>query len=580
MWRPAIIQKAEAAVLEEKAAKLRGLAQVLDDQLGESFDAHLVAAGFAPHAAPAIRFDRLAQALRPLTDRLAAAFPNVGLGYYDAALDRIIAYGPSEQLGYLVGVVPPPDHLGRVAMARRSVRIAIGSMVRGDAMNCMHPIIRGDRVIGFAFANESMEDIYRQIQLGPSRSGQGMELATTLGLSSLAVFAGTSALAASAIRERLTGAVDRGLIDQASVVPLTSALRQVERYLRLFLNNVGTGLAIVDQGDQVLFCNDRLSRLCGEPEVQGQPWSGITAAMRLRVDPAESEGPPAEQRTMRATIAPNGGDEVAIELLEADLPGLPGHRLYLFQEADRARREGDYFERAERLALAGELATAIAHEIRNPLTVVAGSIQLIPDRLQDQEFLLSLSRIAGEELSRVNRIIQGLLGFARYSEPERKLIDLNQLILRAVEFLNWYATKRDVEVVLDLAPGELTVNGDSEHIRQALLNLMMNGIQAMEEVGGVLTIRTDQPAGSRSVRIFIEDEGTGIPEDKLAQMWEVFHSSKAGGSGLGLPVVHRIIDAHRGYIEVESTVGKGTCFTVLLPVANRHNLGEEGEGHG
>lgn len=581
MWRPAILQKAETALLDEKAGKLRGLAQLLDDQLGASYDAHVEAAGVAADAPKEERIAALAAALHPLVDRLARAFPNVGLGYYDRRIDCIVAYGPSDKLGYLVGVVPAPDHIGRMAMERRAVRIAIGSMVRGDAMNCMHPIIREGKAIGFAFANESVEDIYRQIQSKRGRNSQMIDMSSTYGLSSLAVMAGTSELSAAAIRAELAQAVAQGQINQTSAVPLMGALGQVEQYVRLFLDNLGTGVIIVDTENRVRFCNEAISRICARQKesLYGQDWDAIMANLGIELEPeAGLDIRRAEQHVVRAMIQ-RDGNSVAVDLLAGDLPGLPGHRLYLFEEVDRARREGDYFERAERLALAGELATAIAHEIRNPLTVVAGSIQLIPDRINDTEFLLSLSRIAGQELGRVNRIIQGLLGFARFSEPERTFLDLNDLIHETIEFLGWYARKHGVAMVTDLAPGELLVYGDAEHLKQALLNLMMNGIQAMEETGGDLVIRTDQPPGSRVVRIFIEDQGVGIPEEDQTKIWEVFYSSKPGGSGLGLPVVHRIIDAHRGYIDVESTAGKGSCFTVLLPLANRRNLDKEEETH-
>jgi two-component system, NtrC family, sensor histidine kinase AtoS len=571
MWRPAILQRAEAALLDEKAAKLKGLAQVLDDQLGESFDALLTFAGYPDNVEPERRRAALTAALQPLADRLTTAFQGVGLGYYDAKLDRIIAYAPSGQLGYLVGVVPAPDHLGRQAMEQRSVRIAIGSMVRGDAMNCMHPLIRRGEVIGFAFANESVEDIYRQIQSGASRSGQSNGLPATLGLSSLAVFAGTSALSAESIRAQLGEAAASGLVDQASVLPLMGALDQVERYVRLFLNNLGAGLLIVDANGRVLFGNEEMHRLCGavRPTLHDREWANVRTALGLEVAPGEQldEGK-TDDHLVRGTITTRDGP-LAVEVLAAALPGLPGHRLYLFDPADRAGRQGDYFERAERLALAGELSTAIAHEIRNPLTVVAGSIQLIPDRVDDQEFLLSLSHIAGKELARVNRIIQGLLGFARFAEPERTLLDLGELALEALEFLDWYARKSGVKLVAELASGPLLVYGDGEHLKQALLNLMMNAIQAMADHGGMLTLRTAHPTGNRSVQLSIADTGPGMSQETLAKIWEVFYSSKQGGTGLGLPVVQRIIDAHRGYIEVDSTPGVGTCFTVLLPLANR-----------
>lgn len=556
MWRPAILQKAEAVLLDEKAAKLRGLARLLDDQLGPSFDIHLT--GVAPDAPADARLAALQGALQPMADRIAAAFPNVGLGYFDARLDRIVAYAPGERLGYLVGVVPPPDHMGRLAMEAQAVRIAIGSMVRGDAMNCMQPIIRDGHSIGFAFANESVEDIYRQIQSGASRTGQGLELPTAFGLSGLAIFAGSSQCSAQTIREHLQEAVAQGLVEQAKALPLMHAMGQVEQYVRLFLDNLDVGLLIVDDQGRIPYGNEGALRLVGD-DLQSQDWPAIANHLGLSALDLLPDN-----RLVHAV-------EVAgkpIDLLIAPLPGLPGYRLYLFEEPDRLRREGDYFERAERLALAGELATAIAHEIRNPLTVVAGSIQLIPDRLDDVAFLQSLSRIAGQELARVNRIIGGLLGFARYSEPERELLDLNALVRQAVEFLDWYAKKRDVDIEAELLPEALMVHGDADHLKQALVNLMMNGIQAMEPSGGTLTIRTDHPPGGRSARLSVTDEGRGISEEARSKIWQVFYSSKPGGTGLGLPVVHRIIDAHRGYIEVDSSPGAGTCFTVLLPISN------------
>jgi two-component system, NtrC family, sensor histidine kinase AtoS len=557
MWRPAILQRAEAALLDEKAAKLIGLARVLDQLLGAGFDAWLTRAGINPDQADDnLRMETLTQALRSVTDDLASAFPTVGLGYYDVRLDRIVAYAPSGSLGALVGVTPPDDHLGRVAMAEREDKLAVGSMVRGDAMNCMHPLVRDGQVIGFAFANESLEDIYKQMY---AEDGRHHQAAAVLSLSSLAVFAGATVLSAEGQRN----------------------VEQIEQYIRLFLNNLQVGVVLVGPGGIIEYSNGAMAGFA-PGAVPGRPWAEVAGAIGLPSEVRDSHRyarvqlPDGRAADVLSTSVPGetaapGGEGLGVRAGTPGEAGAPAARVILFEDASRTRQDREYFERAERLALAGELATAIAHEIRNPLTVVAGSIQLIPQRLGDDQFLLSVSEIAGRELGRVNRTIQGLLGFARYSEPQMQPLDLGEVLTQAVEFIRWYAVKHGVTIEHRPAPRAYHIFGDAEHLQQALLNLMMNGIQAMEG-GGTLTVTIEHPGGSRFAHIAIADAGVGIAPDQLAKIWEVFYSSKPGGTGLGLPVVQRIIDEHRGQVEVASAPGKGTCFTVLLPLTTRPDL--------
>lgn len=419
-------------------------------------------------------------------------------------------------------------------MAERADKLAVGSMVRGDAMNCMHPLIRGGEVIGFAFANESLEEIYRQMY---AEGGHHQQAAAVLGLSSLAVFAGSALLSIEAIRASAS--------EEARSLALS--LEQIEQYIRLFLSNLQVGVILIGPDGLVAYANNAAVELLPVART-GHPATALALP-----------DPPGESHRYTRIDLPGGR---TVDLLDT---AVPGARVILLEDATRSRHDREYFERAERLALAGELATAIAHEIRNPLTVVAGSIQLIPQRLGDEAFLLSLSQIAGRELGRVNRTIQGLLGFARYSEPSMQAVDLGEVVSQAVEFIRWYAAKQQVTIEHMPAPRRLTVLGDAEHLQQALLNLMMNGIQAMSG-GGTLTLRLEHPPASRFARLSVQDEGPGIAPDQLPKIWEVFYSSKPGGTGLGLPVVQRIVDEHRGQVEVESAPGRGTCFTILLPI--------------
>lgn len=573
MWRAAILQRAEKTLLDEKASKLMGLARMLEQLLGDGFENWLTLAGASPDVTGSERVRALNLALTPMVGALAEAFPGVGLGHCDAVSGRVVTYCPTQALGHLVGVECPPDHLGWIAMKDRADKVAIGSMVRGDALNCVHPIIRRDRVIGFTFASESLEDIYRQFESVSPRGGhQAADDTTLLGLSALALFASSSAVAADALQKRLLAAAPSASLSEEQIGHLSHQLRQIDRYVRLFLQNLNSGVLLVGENGLVAFVSRPLQELTGvETEaLLGLPWEDALVRIGLPKPEVGPLGQPCESpRYATSVLTKAGGDTIPVDLTVACIPGekeSTPNRLFLLEDTRRMQQAGEYFLRAERLALAGELATAIAHEIRNPITVVAGSVQLIPQRLHDEEFLLDFADIADRELSRVNRIIQQMLGFARYSEPDMNRVDLQEVIVRAVEFTRWYAEKRGVTIITELA-GHLTVQADASHLQQALLNLMMNGIQAMPN-GGDLTIRLDHPPRSRLVRIQIQDQGIGLDPEHLAKIWEVFYSSKPGGTGLGLPVVQRIVDEHRGYVEVTSALGKGTCFTILLPLVS------------
>jgi signal transduction histidine kinase len=222
---------------------------------------------------------------------------------------------------------------------------------------------------------------------------------------------------------------------------------------------------------------------------------------------------------------------------------------------EQAQRE---LVKRERLAALGELAAVVAHEVRNPLGVLFNSIGQIranlrsPGKTDENETLL---RIAAEEADRLNRLVGDLLDFARPNEP--------RLVPRAIEDVVRDAVAEaapariDVEVASDLP----LVPMDAQHMRRALLNLVLNGVQASPE-DHALSVRAR--ADGAFVRIDVADHGAGIPDDVRASIFEPFFTTKASGTGLGLAVVKRIVDAHRGTIEIAST-SAGTTFSILLP---------------
>jgi two-component system, NtrC family, sensor kinase len=232
---------------------------------------------------------------------------------------------------------------------------------------------------------------------------------------------------------------------------------------------------------------------------------------------------------------------------------------------------------AEKLASVGLLAAGIAHELNNPLTGILTFSHLIrkkmPDGSTDAE---DLDLVIGET-KRCASIIRRLLDFAREKTPEKKFCDLNQIIEETARIIERPAHLQDIEMTMDLDPALPAVWVDGNLIKQVIMNVLVNAQHAIEG-GGSITVRTRRCSTPMSpepgaaavpmVQIDIADTGCGIPESNLKRIFDPFFTSKevGKGTGLGLSVSHGIIKAHGGAIKVESTVGKGSTFTIYLPV--------------
>jgi PAS domain S-box-containing protein len=219
--------------------------------------------------------------------------------------------------------------------------------------------------------------------------------------------------------------------------------------------------------------------------------------------------------------------------------------------------------RQERLAALGELSAVVAHEVRNPLGVIFNSLGSLRRLLRPEGDARVLLDIVGEEADRLNRIVGDLLDFARPAPPQLRPERLARLAEEAVAAA-LAQQPTSVEVARDLDPEMPPVQVDGRQVRQALLNVAANAVQAMPR-GGRLTVRArlDGPAAV----VEVEDTGAGIPADVMGRIFEPFFTTRATGSGLGLAVVKRIVDAHGGEVVVRSEVGRGTCFSLRFPMS-------------
>ncbi len=224
----------------------------------------------------------------------------------------------------------------------------------------------------------------------------------------------------------------------------------------------------------------------------------------------------------------------------------------------------------ERLAALGELSAIVAHEVRNPLGVIFNAVASLRRLLVPGGDAAMLLDILGEESDRLNRIVGDLLDYTRPRDPVLQQEDLGRVLQDSLEAARMQGGGADRSILIqsDVEPGLPPVPMDRRLIRQALVNVAVNAIQSMPQ-GGLVQVRArrEAHAGREQLRIDVVDQGPGIPAELLHRVFEPFFTTKAQGTGLGLAVVRRILEEHRGEIAVDSVPGRGTTFTFRLPLS-------------
>jgi two-component system NtrC family sensor kinase len=231
----------------------------------------------------------------------------------------------------------------------------------------------------------------------------------------------------------------------------------------------------------------------------------------------------------------------------------------------------------ERLATVGRLASGVAHELGTPLNVISGRAKIITNEAENITEILNSCRIITEQSERMTKIIRQLLDFARRRRSHRSPADIKPLISQVAEMLKPMALKVRVNIELAVPPDLPKISIDQSQIQQVLINIMVNGIQAMPE-GGVIAIKahkenrarpgTELKMAKNVLAIEIRDQGVGIHPDHINQIFDPFFTTKevGSGTGLGLSISHGIIEEHGGWIDLQSEINCGTAFTLFLPI--------------
>lgn len=574
-----LIHRAEQALNSEKESKLFGIARALDGNLIGDFESLLPLE--AKSASRAEKVSLLNTKLLGITDQIVSGNPGVGAGYYSKDLDCIITYGPSCEYNSTIGQSIANEHLGREVMAKGISLAARGQMVRGNILNAMVPLIRNDRVIGYAWANEMTESVDNQIKTMENVMYLALALALVLGL-------GISMPLASGVSNSVQGIIRglRGLRSDLSfrlpethgefgeitfaINGMAQSLMNTRSHTEIIMESMVDGIITIDNDGKVTAINNAARRIMGlNQEVIGINYVNLfpghakfnSLLLKTLHTGKNFIGYEEEFGRSDGTVVPIS---VSTSMLynNQDILGA----VVVFKDLSEHKAFEDRVRRVDRLAAVGELAAGVAHEIRNPLAAISGSVQILVDELPKDHPSRVFGEVVLKEVDRLNVIIEDLLYFAKPSKNYVSCVHPNELVADTLSLLSPILKKELVILEKYFDPSIGSISVDAELIKQVLVNLLLNAVQALPPEGGKITVTTQ--TANEGVEIIVKDSGTGMDPENIPRIFDPFFTTKDTGTGLGLAVSNKIVEIHRGYIRVESTVGIGSTFTICLPYGN------------
>jgi len=402
----------------------------------------------------------------------------------------------------------------------------------------------------------------------------------------------TSALRSG--RNEIIGAVEN-FRDLTKHKGLWARLREERNRAQQYLNIAGVIIIAIDEQGLITLINEKGCEVLGykEEEIIGRNWFDLGIPEKVREKRKDTfrkvmAGEKKEEEDYENTIITKSGEEKIVAWHNTTLVDEKGLIIgTLSSGEDITKRKETEVEliRAEKLTSLGQLAASVAHEVNNPLAGILVYTTLLlkkhqEKKLQTEETGNQLLKMK-KELERASRIIRNLLDFSRQSDADMRPTEINKVVEAALLLVRHQISLENIKLEMKLGEGLPLVLAGFDQIQQVLINLLLNAIQAMPE-GGQLSVTTSLAKNigigeglKNTVRIDITDTGVGIPKENLGKLFTPFFTTKEKGKGvgLGLSVVHGIIERHKGKIEVASEVNRGTTFTVYLEITD----GKEGD---
>jgi two-component system, NtrC family, sensor histidine kinase PilS len=354
----------------------------------------------------------------------------------------------------------------------------------------------------------------------------------------------------------------------------SSEIADLQAFNQHVIDSLASGLATTDRQGRILTFNRAAEAITGH-SAHAVVGRRLEEVLELPPNVASELGhlsDPSRGRRIETSFRTGDGRQIELGFTATPLqtPGGNAGLLFAFQDVTDIKRLDRDARMRQRLAAVGEMAAGIAHEIRNPLASMSGSIQILRQELPLTEDQAQLMDIVLRESERLNDTIKSFLAYAKPQRFSIAPLDVRRVLNDAAVLLRNSSELLDDHVIdVRVPPNEVTFEGDENQIRQIVWNLATNGLKAMRN-GGRLTlgarIESGEDPSRDSVVLDVADEGVGIPAEELDAIFQPFRGTFSKGTGLGLAIVHRIVSDYGGEIHVSSTPGRGTTVSVRMPV--------------
>ncbi len=562
-------------LVQEKETMLFGLTVQLDNALEGTYDDLLI-------YNDALSKDRETQItvlnaeLRDITDFVASGIEGVGVGYYSKALDAILTYGPSDEFQHTVGQSIFPGHQGYEVMEKGEPLVQEGELVRGKILNCMYPVIRDEEVIGYIWANVTLDDV--SVEMNQILNQIFLLIIMIFLLINIVVvfitrgFIGKIDLIRDGIQQVITkpnyklpeihGELN---IIVEKVNELTSSVTYFKSYNRYVLNSVVNGVLALTRTGMVALVNPSFRTLFNieEAEIVGELVNEVfeEPLLSLLTETMKSEEP----LSGRILATSDRIMEVSSNDIRDELSDILGV-VFVFRDITLVRQYERQLKENERMAALGEMGLNVAHEIKNPLTAVKGFTQLIEKRDLPEERRTYYFSLVQEELQRVNDLLNEMLIYGGRFRLKLELCSLKELLQELL--IIYRSIHPGIEFLTDFEECDACmIRIDKNKITQLLDNLVKNSVDAIHGEGST---GTDRPGTIEirllcvddSVQVKVKDDGPGMEPELLQKIFTPFFSTKPDGSGFGLSLCAEIMEKHQGTITADSVPGEYTEFTI------------------